>query len=158
MQDKNNEPLSFDLILAKRDVTIGGEQFVLKELDGVGRDAYLNDVGHRVRIDKDGKAAGVKNFKGMQAALLTMSLRKVVGGKEQAVSLDEIQSWPAKVISKLFDAAKELSDLGKEQDEPLTQKDIPEAFIEALKKHGVDEDVIEEAIEDSNKDERVGNG
>lgn len=157
-QDKNLEPLHFELVLAERPVTIGNEQFVLMELDGLGRDTYLNDVGHRVRLDKEGKAAGVKNFKGMQAALLTMALRKEVGGKRQVVSINEIQTWPAKVISSLFDAAKELSNLGKEKGEPLEKKDIPEGFINALKELGVDDETIEDAVEAAKEEEEDEEG
>ena len=116
--------LSFELELHERPVTIGGEAYVLVELDGKQRDRYLNGLGSRLRVAKDGKAAGVKNFDGLQASLVAASLKRIIfdGGREP-VTVATIQAWPAQVVSGLFDAAKVLSALGDEDEDEDKDKE-----------------------------------
>jgi len=109
------EELDFSLDRDERPVKIGGEDYVVLELDGRERDIYLNNVSARMRVDKDGKPSGVKNFTGLQSSLLALATRKIVDGEKKPVPEKEIQAWPSKVQSKLFDIAKELSDLGDEK-------------------------------------------
>jgi len=109
--------LNFSLTREEMPVRIGDGDYVLQELDGAERDRYLQDVGGRIRIAKDGNAAGVKNFKGMQAFLVSLALKKQVSGDLENVPVDTIQGWPSKVVSGLFDAARELSGLDKEDGE-----------------------------------------
>lgn len=147
-----NEVLSFDLTQAEQPVKIGDEDYVLVELNGLERDTYLNDVGGRMRTGPDGKPTGVKNFKGMQAALLTASLKKVIpDGKRQVVTANTIQGWRAKVISKLFDLAKELSDIGNETPE------LPKVFADELLALGVEQNTIDEATANILKKVEEGN-
>jgi len=114
----SNEVLSFVLEREERPVTIGGEAYVLIELDGKERDKYLNVLGGRLRHGPDGKAGGVKDFDGLQASLIAASLCKVVGSERVPVKQHIIQSWPARVVSGLFEAARDLSALDeKEKDE-----------------------------------------
>ena len=111
------QALSFELERQTLPVTIGGEEYMLFELDGKGRDKYLNNVGGRVRTDKEGKPAGVKNFDGLEASLIAASLKRKENGEWVDVPAATIQSWPARVVSGLFKAAKELSALGEEEGE-----------------------------------------
>ena len=106
--------LRFDLTLAELPVIIGGEGYVLKELDGAGRDRYLNSLAQRIRVNKAGETAGVKNFTALQATLVAMSLH---GPDGEPVNVKTIQSWPSKVVAALFAKAKELSGLGDEDEE-----------------------------------------
>jgi len=110
-----------DLELKQRPVEIGDESYVLIELDGTGRDAYMNDMGDRVKM-VDGKAEGLKTFDNLQAKLLQLTLRRLVdkgvdGIVPEAVSLETIQSWPSRISSSLFDASKTLSGIKDEDDE-----------------------------------------
>ncbi|MBU0847695.1 hypothetical protein KKH23_10955 [Patescibacteria group bacterium] len=110
--------LEFVLEFQERPVTIGSERYLLVELDGKGRDTYLNNLGGRMRHGPDGKPSGVKDFEGLQAFLVAACLRKIeADGELRAVSGETIQAWPAKVVSGLFDAAKELSALDEEEEE-----------------------------------------
>lgn len=108
--------LTFDLDRKEQEVEIGGEAYVLVELDGKQRDKWMNDLGARIRLGKDGKAQGLKSFDNMQAGLISASLKKIVGDERKPVSMETIQSWPARVSGGLFDAAKELSGLEDESD------------------------------------------
>lgn len=111
------ETLRFDLKREEKEIVISDEPYVLKELDGTGRDTYLNTVINRVKVNKKGEPTGLKSFDAMQAGLVAQSLFKVVGNEHEPVNVATIQTWPAKVVSSLFDAAKELSGLGDEEGE-----------------------------------------
>ena len=60
----------------------------------------------RVKIGKDGKAAGIKTFNGFQADLLTASLYDSNGDPATA---DFIESLPSSTQQNLFNRAQELS-------------------------------------------------
>ncbi len=111
------DALVFELDFAERPVTIKGEEYVLVELNGTGRDKYLNNVGGRLRVGPTGKPQGVKDFEGLQASLVSASLKKIEGGERKVVLLKTVQTWPAQVIEALHAAAKKLSALGDEKGE-----------------------------------------
>jgi len=120
---KDMGPLEFGLDLGERPVTIAGEAYVLRELDGKGRDRYLNNVGARLRVTREGKAAGVKDFNNLQASLVSQSLHKVVEGGDEPVPVATIQTWPSHVVSALFKAARELSHLGEDEEDKAVEGD-----------------------------------
>ena len=110
-----SKKLVFDLDFKKIPVGIGGEDYVLVELDGRERDKYLNTLTGRLKTGTDGKSQGVKNFEGLQSSLLSKSLKKIVDGMEVGVTEIIIQGWPARVQATLYDEARELSALGDEK-------------------------------------------
>jgi hypothetical protein len=105
------EALVFRLKKQEQEIMIDDVQYVLSELDGMERDSYLNDIGNRMHVGTDKKSTVVKNFSGMQAFLVSLSLRVVETGKN--VPVETIQKWPARVIKKLHDLAVEFSALGE---------------------------------------------
>jgi len=107
--------LTFELERKSLEVKLGGEDYLLVELDGTMRDRYLTGLASRVK--GGGTTATVKNFNGLQGSLLAMSLKKLVDGTQVAVPLGEIQKWPASVVDGLFTAARDLSGLDDEDDE-----------------------------------------
>lgn len=115
-----HEPLSFDLELAEIPVTLNdpetgeAQEYVIRELTGKQRDAYLNGVSKRTKQLADGTTK-VTNFDGLQGDLLSRCM--FLKGEDKPVKLDVVQQWPAKVQSKLFEAARELSALGQEEGE-----------------------------------------
>lgn len=110
----NPEIVKYDLTLKELPVEIGGQQYTLKELDGVMRDAYLTDMASRMGQDKQGRPTGLKNFNGLQAALLG---RCLYNSEDKLVDKNTINRWPASVVAGLFEQAQELSALGKEPGE-----------------------------------------
>lgn len=113
----NEKTLSFSLQRKEVPVTLDNEEYVIVELDGRERDKYLGTLGKRTRFDKDGKPAGLKDFDGIQASLLTLSLYKLGATGREAVDAKTIQSWPSSVVSDLFDIAKDLSGIEVDEDE-----------------------------------------
>lgn len=113
---RTHEDLVFDLEREEQKVTISDKPYILVELSGEERDSYLNDIGNRMKTE-NGKPAGIKNFNGMQAFLVSLSLKCMETGKPAPVKQEEIQKWPARLVSKLFDKAKELSALDEGDEE-----------------------------------------
>ncbi len=91
------------------------DEYVLVELDGKLRDKYLNNLGGRIRTGPQGSST-LRNFEGLQSNLITRCLWKIVGADREAVDEPTIQSWPARVQTKLYDKCREMSGLTDEKD------------------------------------------
>lgn len=88
----------------------------LREMTAAQRDKHLDSVSSRMSFDADGKPVGIKKFDGMQADLLVLCLWRTDGN---GVSTEEIQKWPAAVVSQIHAKAQEMNHLAKaEEDEP----------------------------------------
>lgn len=114
---RTHEDLSFNLDREEQNVVIDGKKYVLIELTGAERDSYLNNVGNRLKTGVDGKPAGIKDFNGMQAFLVSLSLKCLETGNPVPVKINEIQQWPARVVKELFNKAKKLSALDEDGEE-----------------------------------------
>lgn len=122
--DQVEEQEHFSLEKQERPVTIGGERYVLIEIDGKQRDTYLDGLAGRLKYNADGKQAGLKSFAGLQASLVAVALRKLdIAGNKQPVALETIQSWPARVLSKLHTYAKEMNAIGDEDEEKKAKEE-----------------------------------
>lgn len=101
--------------------------YEIREMVAADRDQYLDTVSERVRIDKDGNAAGIKKFDGMQADLLSRCLFLTEEGKSPSlVAKSVIQGWPSSVVSGLFLEAQKLNKLNavdKSETEESSKKD-----------------------------------
>jgi len=105
----NINSMQFSLDFDEVSVKLGDEDYLLRELSGKDRDKYLNNVGGRLKTDKNGNE-GVKNFDKMQAALLSLALKKInEEGTLESVSIEFIQGIRASVQKVLYDTARELS-------------------------------------------------
>jgi len=111
-----NDELVFDLTRQEVPVKIAGDNYKLVELTGKERDAYFNTMGTRLRINPDGKSAGVKDFDGLEGSLVAASLKRVLAdGTVAPVAQEVIQAWPARVVNALFKRAQVLSALADEK-------------------------------------------
>jgi len=100
------------VVLTRKDGT--KEKYRLLELDGEQRNKYLNQMTHRVRVDKGGKTVGIKNFDGFQSDLL---IRCLVDEKGDPVEKEFLESLPASTQQTLFKEAQKLSGLDNKGDE-----------------------------------------
>ena len=96
------------------DFKIDGRRYYIRELNGLGRDNYLNSMRDRTKY-VDGKPAGVRDFKGLTADLLKLCMLEA--DTKRLVSVNFIQSLPSSLQTKLFNKARDLSGLGKEAEE-----------------------------------------
>ncbi len=96
-------------------VTLDGEKYTLIEMTGKQRDAFLDDIGGRMKFIA-GKSAGMKNYDGLQAFLVALCL---IDKKGDNVKKEVIQSYPSSVQTKLFKAAQELNGLDDESAEQV---------------------------------------
>ena len=101
--------LEFSTILQSTPVKLDGVDFLLSELTGKERDAYLTKNSERLETDDAGKVTKIRTFDGHQGELISFALKTKSG---DAVPLAVIQAWPASVQEGLYDAASELSQLG----------------------------------------------
>lgn len=88
-------------------------EYKLQELDGTERDKYLNVLGSRMKVTGKGIPAGVKDFKDLQADLVSRSLVDADGTQ---VPVAMIQRWPVSIQTKLFKMAQKLSALEEESE------------------------------------------
>ena len=89
-------------------VLIDAEEMELKEMNAAQRDRYLDSLSNRMRLDTAGRPAGVKKFDGLQSGLIALCLRRKDGS---LVPEQTIQTWPASVVSGLFEMAQEINHL-----------------------------------------------
>lgn len=122
---KEEKPLEFTLTRSEKPVTIDGRKYVLIEMDGKQRDAYLNGMGQRIRHTPEGKPAGLKDYNGLQASLVASCLHEeetAESPNRKPVAINTVQSYPARVLSALYDACKEMNDLDEEEEGDETEK------------------------------------
>jgi len=110
--------LKFNLVSTVVPVTLqNGETFVeyeLREMRAADRDTYLDTVSDRLRLDANGKPAGIKKFDGMQADLVSRCLFSKADGKP--VKRDIIQGWPSSVVQGLYSEAQKLNKLNVDEE------------------------------------------
>ena len=111
-EDKSKKELNFTLQLAEIPVVLDNKNYKLVELSGETQGSYLNSVGDRVKVT-DGKITGMRDYKGIQADLLCLCL---YDSEDVLVPKKVIQSFPASVLAKLYEAAQELNGLDDEAD------------------------------------------
>jgi hypothetical protein len=117
---KNEEikELSFSLALKEipvKLVTKEGVQkvFTLVELDGSQRDSFMQDMADRIEF-QGGKVSKITNFEGMQSNLLAMCL---YDDKKQLIPIEELNKFPAGVLTELFKTAQKISGLELTEEE-----------------------------------------
>jgi activator of 2-hydroxyglutaryl-CoA dehydratase len=112
-------PLKFSLAVEGQPVILVGPDgkeitYELREMCASARDKYLDQLGERMKVDTEGKVAGVKKFDGLQATLVSMCLYDAEG---HLVKKEVVQGWPAGTVSSLFQEAQKLNALIKDEKE-----------------------------------------
>lgn len=100
--------LKLKKIDVEMDTERGQEVWTLRQLDGLGRDAYVALLDSKVEKDVDGKPTRVLDQSGIQSGLLCQCLCKPDGS---LATKDEVDRFPADAQVVLFLAAKQLSGL-----------------------------------------------
>lgn len=102
----------FTSVLKTETVEIDGVDYIISEMNGLVREAYLEDLNTRSEDTvEDGKPVRrVKNTKGMNAKLLSLVM---TGPENKEVLPLFIENLPSSVIEALVEIADELSGLSK---------------------------------------------
>ena len=87
---------------------------VLREMVGKDRDAHLQSMAGKMKMNATGQVIGVKSFDGLQASLLARCLYDENG---ELVPQKEIQSFPTRTQIALFEVAQEINGLNREAQE-----------------------------------------
>jgi len=105
--------MKLNLTFNKTEVELTGPggpvNYELREMTAAARDAYLDAVNDRLKVDANGKPIGIKKWDGMHAELLTKTLFQVAGGK--AVTREVVQEWPAATVTELYNEAQRINGL-----------------------------------------------
>lgn len=86
------------------------EEYILRELDAGGARKY-NDARISGVTMEDGKVVKVENIGGLEVLLVSLCLRAV---NKRPIRPQSIEGWQERIIKKLFDKAKEISDIEEE--------------------------------------------
>ncbi len=133
----------FDLTLEEKYIKIKEngikQDFVVVEMTGKARDAYMNDMGSRMKVDPDtNKILGFTALGGTDRVVVKGCLKRVLKkdmekplsptnpemGRED-VGLEFVDALPARVQEGIAKIAREVSALDKEADE-RSKKDLEE--------------------------------
>lgn len=99
-----------DLTPIRLSVKIDGKQFWLPEADGSVSTRYKN-AEHATRVyNSEGRLSGYRDLANLEPLLVSWLL---VDDKNEPVPLATIASWPARIQHKLYEKAREISDLGE---------------------------------------------
>ncbi len=107
--------LKFELKLKEEPVTLTGKDgvaktHVLRELTGSQRDAFLNEIGGRMKFNAAGKMSGLKDYTDLQTGFLALCF---YDEKNTLVSKEALREYPSSVLGDLFKVAQKLSGLDK---------------------------------------------
>jgi len=140
------EALEFDLAGIQIPVTINKKDGTKKEcmLREALEDAavkYQNARSASIVYGDDGNVSRIKNPANIEPLLVSLCLFEIVRGKDDSVINErpiqetEVRTWPSRVVSKLHEKAREISNLGNETIDSLRKQKVEiERQIEALEK------------------------
>jgi hypothetical protein len=100
--------------IKQKDGTV--KTYILREISGRKRAMYMNAISSKTARDpRTGKAQGIKNFDGIETALLELCLYEE--GAVTPVPKATIEEWPSRIVTHLNDRAKQLSGLDAKAEE-----------------------------------------
>lgn len=111
------EPIVFDdLTLHEEKVMLGKDEYVLREASGEAATIYRNAMLKATKLGENGKPESLDGFADAEPLLVSLCLFKREGVGFGSVSVNVVKSWPSRVQKKLFERAKEISDLDETDD------------------------------------------
>jgi hypothetical protein len=94
--------------------------FILKGCTAAGAKQYraASLIGAEMQVGSDDSRT-IRRMQGLVEAeplLVSLCLFKIDGDKHVAVTQKTVESWPSSVVKQLYETAKDISDLGEEED------------------------------------------
>lgn len=128
MEPTKDYALEFDSAeLIELPVTIGKKKFIAVEADGDTACKYRNRIIENTKLGKDGSPTSIKGIGDLDPFLVSQCLYIAdTGGNRTTtrVTAEEVRKLPSRIMSKIADAIKEVSELTDAEDtiESLEQK------------------------------------
>ncbi|MDB4786220.1 hypothetical protein OAG36_00650 [bacterium] len=114
MTDKKVDysPIDFsDVQVIEIPVTIGDTKYILAEASGESSAKFRNMMLNNTEL-LDGKPVKVINYADVEVFLVHLCIRYEENDKQ--VPIGVVKQWPARVVSKLFTTAKDISELDED--------------------------------------------
>lgn len=113
MQGYDVEPLDFSSLKPiEIPVKYAGTEYVLHEVDSEGHVQFRNAEQNATVYDANtGLRSGYRNLAAIEPLLVSLCLK--CKSDDKRVSVETIRSWPERVVGKLFERAKQISDIDK---------------------------------------------
>lgn len=97
-------------------VVIDGKTYRIQEFSGAELSEYMADMARRTKMDVQGKAVGLTDYKDVQSGFVARCLYEQDGkGNWTRVPLDVINTWSATAVKALFDACQLVNGMGDEK-------------------------------------------
>ena len=112
-----------DLTLTELSVRVGEQTYTLREASGAAACTYRNAMIRCTTLGSDGKATRMDNIADTEPLLVSLCL---FDDKNRPVPVETIRSWPSRIVTKLYNKAREISSL----EEGPTEREL---LLEALK-------------------------
>ncbi len=107
--------------------SIQGKNYTLREASESAAIKWRDRMMQGLRIGESGKIVGFSSLSGAEPLLVHLCL---FDGENKNVPLSVVEGWPSRVVKVLHEKAKEISDLGEEENDPdpeiidLCRKDL----------------------------------
>ena len=132
---KNTDPMAFSLdrIEVPLKLTYDGEtwDYILLEADGSTGTAYRNAVVEGMTLGENGKPTSINGVGSLPVMLVSKCLRLLKKdaqgnstGERLPVAENKVAQFPERVVKALFERAKEISELGEEDDTLKKLRDV----------------------------------
>ena len=111
------EALDFnDMQTIEIPVKYADKSYILREATGAASAQYRNAMMDCTKLGADGKPTIIKGLANIEALLVSLCLRDNDGKR---VPIDEVNSWPSRVVKVLYEKVQVISGLKEEEEIPL---------------------------------------
>ncbi len=118
---KTPETMDFtDITLKEIPVQVGDKKYTLREATGDAACLYRNAMLRCTKLGPEGKPETITGIADAEPYLVSLCL---FNEGNKPVPVATIRKWPARVQTALFDKAKEISELGEDEDEDTAKNE-----------------------------------
>lgn len=123
-----HEMMRFDLAVVEVPIKIGNNDYILREASEDAVCKYRNALLKSTKLGPEGKPSAIDGMADVEPLLVSFCLFEKYDHKgvqkERNVSLQTIRSWPSRIVTQLFDKAKEISEIEEKETPEELEKQI----------------------------------
>lgn len=108
------EALNYDLTLVEIPVTIGPDKYILREASGKAACIYRNAMFGHTTLGPEGNPVSFRGMADIEPLLVSLCLFKAEGNIP--MTIDKVREWPSRILTDLYNKAKEISNLAEDED------------------------------------------